>query len=56
MAIRQRIVAGARKLVELTAKYQSYMVGGPIDTVVISRSSGIEWVQCKPESATPKEH
>ncbi|MGA2981689.1 MAG: hypothetical protein ABSD76_19010 [Terriglobales bacterium] len=52
LAIRERVVAGARKLVELTAKYQPDLVGGPIDTVVISRSTGVEWVQCKPECAT----
>jgi hypothetical protein len=54
LAIRERVVTGARKLVELTAKYQPRLVGGQIDTVVISRSTGVEWVQCKPECATPK--
>lgn len=52
LAIRERLVAGARKLVELTAKYQPDLVGGAIDTLVISRKTGVEWVQCKPECAT----
>lgn len=56
LAIRERLVAGAEKLVELTAKYQPGLVGGPIDTVVISRSTGVEWVQRKSECATPTGH
>jgi hypothetical protein len=53
LAIRERIVTGAEKIVELTAKYQPGLVGGPIDTVVISRNTGIEWVHRKPNCATP---
>jgi hypothetical protein len=49
LGIREKLITAAEKMVELTEKYQPSMVGGPIDTVVVSRTSGVEWIRRKPE-------
>lgn len=56
LGTRERLVAVGEKIVELTTKYQPSMVGGPIDTVVISRTTGVEWVRRKPECAKVMAH
>jgi len=47
--IREKLITAAEKMVELTSQYQPSMVGGPIDTVVVSRTTGVAWVRRKPE-------
>src|SRR6266496_4545336 len=56
LGTRERLVAGAEKIVELTTMYQPGMVGGPIDTVVISRTTGVEWVRRKRGCTTATRH
>jgi hypothetical protein len=51
LGVKERLVAGAEKIVELTATYQPSVVGGAIDTVLLSRTTGVEWVHRKPECA-----
>jgi hypothetical protein len=51
LGVKERMIAGAEKMVELTAQYQSSVVGGPIDTVVLSRRTGVQWIRRKPECA-----
>jgi hypothetical protein len=47
--MKDRLISGAEKIVELTATYQPSVVGGAIDSVVVSRKTGVEWIHRKPE-------
>jgi hypothetical protein len=49
LGVQDRLVAGAEKIVELTATYQPSLVGGAIDTVLVSRKTGVKWIHRKPE-------
>ncbi len=49
LAVKERLIAGSEKVVELTATYQPSVVGGAIDTVLVSRKTGVEWIHRKPE-------
>jgi hypothetical protein len=49
LGVKERLIAGAEKIVELTAAYQPSVVGGAIDTVLVSRKTGVEWIHRKPE-------
>src|SRR5216683_726079 len=49
LGVKERLVAGAEKIVELTATYQPSIVGGAIDTVLVSRKTGVKWIHRKPE-------
>lgn len=49
LGVKERLIAGAEYVIELTAKYQPSVVGGPVDTVVVSRKAGVVWVHRKPE-------
>jgi hypothetical protein len=52
LGVRERLIAGAEKIVELTAEYEPSVVGGAIDTVLVSRKTGVQWIHRKPECAT----
>jgi hypothetical protein len=52
LGVRERLIAGAEKVVELTAKYQPGLVGGSIDTVLVSRNTGVQWIRRKLECGT----
>jgi hypothetical protein len=45
--MRDRLLFGAERIVELTAKYDAYDVGGPIDEILVTRGRTAEWVHCK---------
>jgi hypothetical protein len=49
LGVKERLIAGAEKVVELTATYQPSLVGGSIDTVLISRNTGVQWIRRKLE-------
>jgi len=49
LGVKERLVAGAEKMVRLTATYEPSAVGGAIDTVLVSRKTGVEWIHRKPE-------
>lgn len=49
LGVKERLVAGAEKIVELTATYQPSIVGGAIDTVLVSRKTRVKWIHRKPE-------
>lgn len=49
LGVKERLIAGAEKVVELTAKYQPTLVGGSIDTVLVSRNVGVQWIRRKLE-------
>jgi len=51
LGMKERLVAGAEKIVQLTAKYQPSLVGGPMDTVLVSRNMGVKWIRRKTECA-----
>lgn len=51
LGLKQRLIQGAEKIVVLTEQYDPAFVGGPIDTVVISREAGVTWIHRKPECA-----
>jgi hypothetical protein len=51
LGLKERLILGAEKIVELTAKYDSTLVGGPIDTILVSRKAGVTWIRCKTECA-----
>jgi hypothetical protein len=52
LGMNERLIAGAEKIIELTAKYQPSVVGGAVDTVLVSRKTGVKWVHRKPECST----
>lgn len=47
LGVKERLIAGAEKVVELTARYQPSLVGGSIDTVLVSRNMGVKWIRRK---------
>lgn len=49
LGTKERMIVGAEKIVELTAKYEPSLVGGAIDTVLVSRKTGVQWIHRKPE-------
>jgi hypothetical protein len=49
LGVKGQLIAGAEMIVELTATYQPSVVGGAIDTVLVSRKTGAEWLHRKPE-------
>jgi hypothetical protein len=51
LGVKERLIAGAETIVELTARYQPSVVGGAVDTVLVSRKAGVMWVHRKPECA-----
>jgi hypothetical protein len=51
LGVREQLIHGAEKIVTLTEQYDPTLVGGPIDTVVISREAGVIWIHRKPECA-----
>lgn len=51
LGVKQQLIHGAERIVALTAQYDPTLVGGPIDTVVISRKAGVTWIHRKPECA-----
>ena len=52
LGVKERLIAGAEKVVELTARYQPSIVGGSIDTVLVSRNMGVKWIRRKLECVT----
>jgi hypothetical protein len=51
LGVKEQLIQGAEKIVALTEQYDPTLVGGPIDTVVISREAGVTWIHRKPECA-----
>jgi len=51
LGVKERLIAGAEKIVELTAKYQPSLVGGSIEAVLVSRNMGVKCIRRKPECA-----
>lgn len=51
LGVKERLIAGAEYMVELTARYQPSVVGGAVDTVLVSRKTGVVWIHRKPECA-----
>jgi hypothetical protein len=49
LAVKERLITGAEKIVELTARYQPSLVGGAVDTALVSRKTGVVWIHRKPE-------
>ena len=49
LGVKERLIAGAEYMVELTARYQPTVVGGAVDTVLVSRKTGVVWIHHKPE-------
>ena len=49
LGVRERLIAGAENMVELTARYEPAVVGGAVDTVLVSRKTGVVWIRRKPE-------
>jgi hypothetical protein len=49
LGVKERMIAGAEKIIQLTAKYEPSVVGGAVDTVLVSRKAGVKWVHRKPE-------
>lgn len=49
LGVKERLIAGAEYIVELTARYQPSAVGGAVDTVLVSRKTGVAWIHRKPE-------
>ena len=54
--LKERLVAGAETVVDLTAKYQPDLVGGSIDTLLVSRGAGVKWIHRKPECVSSSRH
>ena len=52
LGVKDRLIVGAEKIVELTARYQPSLVGGAVDTVLLSRKTGVVWIHRKPECAS----
>lgn len=51
LGLKEQVIEGAEKIVALTEQYDPTLVGGPIDTVVISREAGVTWIHRKPDCA-----
>lgn len=51
LGVNEQLIQGAEKIVALTEQYDPTLVGGPIDTVLISREAGATWIHRKPECA-----
>ena len=51
LGVKERLIHGTERIVALTEQYDPTFVGGPIDTVVISREAGVTWIHRKPECA-----
>jgi hypothetical protein len=51
LGVKERLIAGAENIVELTARYRPSVVGGAVDTVLVSRNTGVVWIHRKPECA-----
>ncbi len=54
--LKERLVAGAETVVELTAKYQPNLVGGATDTLLVTRGAGVKWIRRKPECVSGSRH
>jgi hypothetical protein len=51
LGVKEQLIQGAEKIIALTEQYDPTLVGGPIDTLVISREAGVTWIHRKPECA-----
>jgi hypothetical protein len=49
LGVKERLIAGAEYIIELTARYQPSVVGGAVDSVLVSRKTGVVWIHRKPE-------
>jgi hypothetical protein len=51
LGVKEGLIAEAENIVKLTSKYEPSLVGGAVDTVLVSRKIGVAWIHRKQECA-----